>query len=189
MLYEETKEEKYLNVFNDQVNFLIENQNLFGEWYCGHYYFKETKPSSGRTLYWLTYPILMAYKKFRKNNLIPSLIRAMDRIVRLQLWDGSIPAGINTDGSYGGFGICEGNDGTATAMCFIILIDGYSLFKEKRYLESAKRALRFIIDNQKEDGQFYHSMIFKDNKWQPFQRDISTFFGIIALEKYLEFCK
>ncbi|MCM8806913.1 MAG: hypothetical protein NC926_03000 [Candidatus Omnitrophica bacterium] len=185
MLYEETKEEKYLKVFKDQIDYLIKNQDLEGNWYCGHYYFKEIKPSSGRTLYWFTYPILMAYKFLREKYLIPPLIRAVDRILRLQLWDGSIPAGIETDGSWR-LENREGNDGTATAMCAIILLETYLLFNEKRYLESGLRCLRFILDNQLQDGQFYHSKLFKDNKWVPFQRDISTFFGIIALENYLK---
>ena len=183
MLYEITKDEKYLKVFKDQINFIVENQNLLGEWYCGHYYFKEARPSSGRTLYWLTYPILMAYKFLKEDYLIPPLIRSIDRIVRLQLWDGSIPAGIATDGSWTGKD--EGNDGTATAMCAMILLECSILFKEKRYLNSGLKAIKFILDNQLPDGEFYHSRLFRENKWQPFQRDISTFFGIIALEKYL----
>ncbi|MCM8804354.1 MAG: hypothetical protein NC833_03765 [Candidatus Omnitrophica bacterium] len=186
MLYKETKEEKYLNTFIDQIKVIIEKQDINGNWFFPHYFYKEVRPVSGRSLYWLNYPLLEAYKFFRYNYIIPPLIRGIDNILRNQLWDGSIRAGINTDGTFYGFGICEGNDGTATSMCSIILLDAYLLFYDEKYLTCAKRALRFILDNQREDGQFYHSKIFKDNKWQPFQRDISTYFGIIALEKYIK---
>jgi len=184
MLYKETGEKKYLNAFIDQVKYIVENQDLNGNLYLSHYFYKEIKPISGRSIYWLGYPVIEAYKFFKYKWLIPPVIRFLDKILKSQLYDGSIIGDIKTDGTYGGIG--EGIDGTATAMCLIILIDGYLLFENERYLKGAMKCLNFILENQLPDGQFYHSKLFKNNKWEIFQRDISTFFGIIALEKFLK---
>ena len=184
MLYRQTSEEKYLNTFFDQIKYIVENQDLNGNWYSSHYFYKEIKPLSGRGLYWFGYPLIEAYKFFKYKWLIPPAVRVLDKILKSQLYDGSIISGIKTDGTYDGKS--EGIDGTATGMCLIILIDGYLLFEDERYLNGAKKCLNFITENQLSDGQFYHSKLFKNNKWEIFQRDISTFFGIIALEKFFK---
>lgn len=195
LLFQETKDEKYLKTFNDQVDILLRKQDTLGTWYCHGYQWDFDVPSSGRSQYWFTYPLLAAYQAFKKGECLVACIRSCDRLLRLQMWDGSIPGLLGTDGRPFDVPTCEGNDGTATAMAVILWLNLYRILKQQSYLEASLRAIDFMLRSQYRDpeekdkfGAFYHSKIYREGKWKDYVKDTGTFYGIMALEEYIKLC-
>ena len=193
LLFQETNDNKYLEVFMDQIEILREKQDLFGQfWNTNH-------PSQGRAQYWFTYPVLMAYKVFKKSSLLPVIIRSCDRFLRLQQWDGSLSCYINSDGTSDSRYDCI--DGAAIAMSAILWIELYKIVEDKRYLNAFLKAVDFIMNNQYTNkidrkiknnlsisryGAFFHTRYLKEGKWEDSVRDLATFYGIMALEELLK---
>jgi len=202
LLYEQTGDQKYLEVFQDQIDVLITHQDLLGTWWSHGWHWEKDFPSAGRTQYWLTYPILAHYRRFEENFVLPALVRSCDRLLRLQLWNGVIPAFQMTDGSsMTPFARIKGQgpfppfreesnvDGTATAMATILWLGMYEITKDRNYYLASLRAMKWILDHQithgPNKGAFLHSYKYEDNQWKEYLRDLSSIYGIMALEEYL----
>ena len=196
MLYEVTNKEAYRQVFQEQVDALVAAAEHRGTFSCRtnpHMQFwpiLEMRKISSRGQYWHIAPILAAYLKWPEDRYLSVLESSARLMIDWQsqkgfLWNAYEPDGRPAE--------IERADGGSTAMFVIIWLNLYDVTQDETYLEAAERALNWMLEAQYKTpadkdtfGAFFQEMGYHKGRWLDYLRDISSSFGIIACEGYIE---
>jgi hypothetical protein len=185
-----TREESYSDLCRDQVEELSSSLREDGWFSCMETPRMERHPEAGpdetspRDVYWHLSPLLMAYSKKGRKDLLQPIEAAGRMMLGLQSPEGSLESFYSKSGTGRG-----GSDGVSTSMFVSIWLRLWEITENGEYLEGAERGLAWIISSQLTARRAEAFGAFSDG---PGNRggtgsslgSAASSFGIIAAEEY-----
>jgi len=194
LAYKLLDDEKYLEIFREIADLLVQEQDCSGMWLKYH-------PSAQcwnghahpRVAFWWGQPMLKAYDAFNDEKYLSSALRAAQWYIDVQNKDGGFYKSFDIYGNHDSFILC-----TSASPCSIIFwLDIYRRFGDQAYLGPILRSLEFTFKAQftteasdpNLHGAFFENLLPPDGTDViPIRvRDIATTFSIRALADLIEF--
>ena len=186
-----TREERYTNLCREQIDELASSAGSDGWFGCLDVPRMERHPeaqegeASPRYLYWHISPLLMAYTKKGRKDILGSIEGTCELALNLLSPEGCLERIYSRAGTGRG-----GPDGVATSMFVSVWLRLWEITDKEEYLEGAERGLSWVISSQltarrvEAFGAFSNGTIDHQGRENRLG-SIASSFGVMAAEEYL----